>query len=102
MGVTFTELTSISQYDNANSTTFNTPSLTAAANKLYIVFIQVSYGNLNPRTLSSVSGGGLGTWNIVANASQENSGQTRRCEVAWAWSASPGAAAAIALTFSGG
>lgn len=100
MAVAFTELTAISAYDGGNSTTFNTPTLTASADKLYLIFIQASYG-ATPRTLSSVSGGGLGTWTIIAGASRENTLASRRCEAAYAWSAAPGAGAAIAITFSG-
>ena len=99
MAITVTELTSISEFDFANNTTFNTNSLTAAANKLYVIFVTAGYST--PRTLSSVSGGGLGTWTIISGCSQENAAQTRRSEVAYAWSASPGAGAAIDITFSG-
>lgn len=101
MAVAFTELTAISQYDGANSTTFNTPTLTASADKLYLIFIQASYG-ATPRTLSSVSGGGLGTWTIITGAGVENVLQSRRGAAAYAWSSSPGAGAAVAITFSGG
>lgn len=98
--LTFAELTTLSQYDNGNLTTYSTPTLTAVANKLYVIIIEVVYST--PRTLTSVSGGGLGTWNIVAGCSAENGTAVRRTEVAWAWSASPGAGAAIDITFSGG
>lgn len=101
MAVAFTELTAISAYDGGNSTTFNTPTLTASADKLYLIFIQASYG-ATPRTLSSVSGGGLGTWTIITGAGAENVLQTRRAGAAYAWLASPAAGAAIAITFSGG
>ena len=99
MAIIVTELTSISEFDFANNTTFNTNTLTATANKLYLLFITSGYST--PRTLSSVSGGGLGTWTIISGCSQENAAQTRRSEVAYAWSASPGAGAAIDITYSG-
>src|SRR5574342_794958 len=99
MAWTVTELTSIAEYDSANNTTFTTNSLTASANKLYLLFIQAGYST--PRTLDSVTGAGLGTWTIISGCSQENAAQTRRSEVAYAWSASPAAGAAISITFSG-
>jgi hypothetical protein len=102
VAVAFTEITAVSQYDNANNTIFSSPVLTAVANRLYVLKMGVSYSSATPRTLSSVAGGGLGTWNIVGGCSVENTSQTRRLETAWAWLSSPAAAAAIDITWSGG
>jgi hypothetical protein len=102
MAVAFTELTAVSQYDNANNTAFDTPTLTAEAGKLYVIDMHVGYSNATPRTLTSVAGGGLGDWTIIAGASVESTSQTRRSEMAFATSASPGAGAAVTITWSGG
>src|SRR5687768_16912186 len=101
MAVTVTELTAISDASTSNNTTFNTASLTAVANRLYVIAVTCSYTTAGI-TLSSISGGGLGTWTkLTDDTNVVNAADNRRIAIAWATSASPGAAAAIAITWSG-
>ena len=98
MTVGFTELNTISAYDTSNLTTFVTGVLTALANKLYVVKASASY-NTAGTSLTSITGGGLGTWNIETGARVENSGLNRCIEAAWMWSSSPGSAEAISINW---
>jgi hypothetical protein len=101
MPVAPTELTAISAASTSNNTTFNTANLTAVANRLYVIGVTASY-TVAGTTLSTIAGGGLGDWTILTgDTNVVNAADNRRIAIAWATSASPGAAAAIDITWSG-
>lgn len=100
MAVAPTELTAISNANTANNTIHSTDALTAVTNRLYVIGTTSSYLTAGT-VLSAISGGGLGSWSILGgDASVVNGADNRRIQIAWATSASPGAAAAIAITWS--
>jgi hypothetical protein len=89
MPITVAELTS--NYDNTDSTSYTTASITPVANRLYLLFSFTS--GTNPQ-ITGVSGGGLGSW--VDDA--DNLGAGRSIQVFRALSPSPGAAATVSIT----
>ncbi len=83
---------------STDATNYNTASLTAAANKLYLLV--VAHGNTGGATATpTATGGGLGTW-VVVESNQQGTGN-QRITVLRAMSASPGAAAAVNIDFAG-
>lgn len=85
--------------DTPGSSSFNTSSLTPTANRLYLLVIAHGLTG-GAATVPTASGGGLGTWTLV-DSKQRGGTANQRITVLRAMSASPGAAAVVAVSFGG-
>lgn len=83
-----------------SGTSFNTASITANANELYLISINSrSFTGALP-VVPVVTGGGLGTWTQVNTIQYDTGGPSlKRGSVFYALSASPGAGAVVNISF---
>ncbi len=91
MAITRTQ--KVANKSSTNATNYNTATLTAVANRLYVIGV-LGYSGTLPSAV--VTGGGLGTWTRVDDIPISS---TVYISIHYALSASPGAGAAVNIAF---
>lgn len=87
---------------SGSGTSATTASITATANRLYLLTVWTRTGITANPNQPTASGGGLGTWDVIASVVYDDSSSSRkRVTLFRALSASPGAGAAIAIDEAG-
>lgn len=101
MAVAFTE--KLAAWDASNVTsnpaTYSTATLTATANRLYVIFVWGTYVSGSAPETVTCAGGGLGSWTEILTGTQTGGDIEIRYAAFRATSASPGAGAAVTFTF---